>query len=129
MVGAGRMTATARADIGADNEPDREAWVRGCVQTCDDARPSDDDLDWEFAVLFAPRASDRHYGRIDQAMGYEFRADSTNNRLAGLSPRLLGIGIGAGHSGCITAAISRVAELLAPQAVICRGCHRQLRRR
>ena len=49
MVSAGRMTATARADIGADNEPDREAWVWGCVQTCDDVRPSDDDLDWEFA--------------------------------------------------------------------------------
>jgi hypothetical protein len=37
MVDAGRMTATARADIGA-NEPDRQAWVRGCVQTCDDVR-------------------------------------------------------------------------------------------
>ena len=26
------MTATARADTGARSEPDREAWVRGCVQ-------------------------------------------------------------------------------------------------
>ncbi len=35
MIGAGRMTATARADIGA-SEARREAWVRGCVQMCDD---------------------------------------------------------------------------------------------
>jgi hypothetical protein len=33
---AGRMTATARADIGARFKPDRKAWVWGCVQTCDD---------------------------------------------------------------------------------------------
>jgi hypothetical protein len=37
MVGAGRMTATARADTGA-SEARREAWVRGCVQMCDEAR-------------------------------------------------------------------------------------------
>lgn len=37
MVGAGRMTATARRDIGAVFKPDDEAWVRGCVQMCDDA--------------------------------------------------------------------------------------------
>ena len=49
MVGAGRMTATARRDIGAVFKPDREAWVRGCVQMCDDAGPLDGDLDWEFA--------------------------------------------------------------------------------
>ena len=30
MIGAGRMTATAHADIGA-SEARREAWVRGCV--------------------------------------------------------------------------------------------------
>jgi hypothetical protein len=35
MEGAGRMTATARADTGA-HRARREAWVRGCVQVCDD---------------------------------------------------------------------------------------------
>lgn len=37
MVYAGRVTATARADIGATRAR-REAWVRGCVQACDDDR-------------------------------------------------------------------------------------------
>ena len=37
MVCAGRMTATARRDIGAVFKPDDKAWVRGCVQMCDDA--------------------------------------------------------------------------------------------
>ena len=35
MVVAGRVTATARADIGAARAR-RKAWVRGCVQMCDD---------------------------------------------------------------------------------------------
>jgi hypothetical protein len=52
MVCAGRMTATARADIGAGFKPDGEAWVRGCVQTCDDA-VAGGDLDWEFALIRA----------------------------------------------------------------------------
>jgi len=35
-------------------KPDREAWVRGCVQICDDVRPvKGDDLDWEFALVRA----------------------------------------------------------------------------
>jgi hypothetical protein len=37
IVGAGRVTATARADNGASRTR-RKAWVRGCVQTCDDDR-------------------------------------------------------------------------------------------
>src|SRR5271154_4826320 len=36
-------------------KPDRKAWVWGCVQTCDDAcRVSDNDLDWEFALIPRP---------------------------------------------------------------------------
>jgi hypothetical protein len=42
IIGAGRVTATAHAAIGA-SEARRKAWVRGCVQMCDDARPFDDD--------------------------------------------------------------------------------------
>jgi hypothetical protein len=55
MVGAGRMTVTTRADIGARFEARPKAWVWGCVQTCDDAcRVSDNDLDWEFALIPRP---------------------------------------------------------------------------
>ena len=31
-----------------------EAWVRGCVQICDDACSSSGDLDWEFALQSCP---------------------------------------------------------------------------
>jgi hypothetical protein len=49
LIGAGRMTATARADIGARCwSPTEKRGSRVCVQMCDDVRPSDDDLDWEF---------------------------------------------------------------------------------
>src|ERR1700733_14013135 len=37
IVVSGRVTATARADIGASRAR-RKAWVRGCVQMCDDDR-------------------------------------------------------------------------------------------
>jgi hypothetical protein len=37
IVDAGRVTATARADIGASRVR-RKAWVRGCIQMCDDDR-------------------------------------------------------------------------------------------
>ena len=47
------MTATARADIGASRAR-RKAWVRGCVQMCDDDRSSSGDLDWEFALHSCP---------------------------------------------------------------------------
>ena len=49
---AGRMATTARRDIGAWSLSPTEKRGSGvCVQMCDDARPKDDDLDWEF-VLF-----------------------------------------------------------------------------
>ena len=52
MNNAGRMTATARGDIGARTLSPTEKRGSGvCVQMCDDVRPWDDDLDWEF-VLF-----------------------------------------------------------------------------
>ena len=38
MIGAGRMTATARADTGAVQKPDDKRGSGVCVQTCDDAR-------------------------------------------------------------------------------------------
>jgi hypothetical protein len=53
IVDAGRVTATARADIDAFRAR-RKAWVRGCVQICDDARSSSGDLDWEFALHSCP---------------------------------------------------------------------------
>ena len=37
MIGAGRMTARARADTGA-SEPDEKCGSEVCVQACDDAR-------------------------------------------------------------------------------------------
>jgi hypothetical protein len=66
---AGRMTATARADIGAGLKPDRKAWVWGCVQTCDDGcQFSGNDLDWEFALCPRPGHST---GMIGGANGQE----------------------------------------------------------
>src|SRR4051812_38292495 len=64
MVGAGRMTATARRDIGAVFKPDREAWVRGCVQMCDDAvGPAA--ISIASLLCFAPWAFDRPKHRED----------------------------------------------------------------
>ena len=49
MNNAGRMTATARRDIGAQSSRPSGKRAPGiCVQMCDDVRPWDDDLDWEF---------------------------------------------------------------------------------
>jgi hypothetical protein len=52
MNNAGRMAATAGRDIGArSSSPTGKRWSEICVQMCDDVRPWDNDLDWEF-VLF-----------------------------------------------------------------------------
>ena len=49
MLGAGRSTATARADIGARySSPDGEAWVRGLRTRVMTYVVLDDDVDWEF---------------------------------------------------------------------------------
>jgi hypothetical protein len=60
MLGAGRSTATARADIGARySSPDGEAWVRGLRTRVMTYVVLDDAVDWEFYLRLAPRASDR----------------------------------------------------------------------
>ena len=59
MLGAGRSTATARADIGARySSPDGEAWVRGLRTRVMTYVVLDDAVDWEFYLRLAPRESD-----------------------------------------------------------------------
>ena len=63
MSNAGRMTATARGDIGARIEARPQAWVWGCVQMCDDVRPQRTTISIGSLRCFAPRASSRHIWR------------------------------------------------------------------
>lgn len=82
---AGRVTATARADIGATRVR-RKAWVRGCVQICDDDRLRAGDLDWESALRSCPgRSAGTEVGMAKQS---HRRCDQLSSRThLGLSCR------------------------------------------
>ena len=82
------MTATARADIGASRAR-RKAWVRGCVQICDDTCSSSGDLDWEFALHSCPG----HSAGMEVAMAKQ--SHRRCDQLPVLHPDAAGIDVGA----------------------------------